>query len=79
MKANSKERLNKMQEVFGKDDLFESCMEEVNEVIEKYADKLVAEYGYNRTETRIALQEMIGLVDEYTTEEIDIEVEDLKE
>lgn len=71
---SSRQRVDKMKEVFANSGLYEDLMDAIFSVIDTSTELFVDEYGHNPTETRIALQEMIGLVDEYTTEEIDNEV-----
>ena len=65
-----------MKERFVNSDLYEDLLDAVMSVIATSAESFVEEYGYNATETKIALQEMIGIVDKYTTDEIDALVVD---
>lgn len=65
-----------MKERFVNSGLYEDLLDAVMSVIATSAESFAEEYGYNATETEIALQEMIGIVDEYTTDEIDALVAD---
>ena len=73
---DSRKRLDAMKERFVNSGLYEDLLDAVMSVIATSAESFVEEYRYNATETEIALQEMIGIVDEYTTDEIDALVAD---
>ena len=73
---DSRKRLDAMKERFVNSGLYEDLLDAAMSVIATSAESFVEEYGDNATETGIALQEMIGIVDEYTTDEIDALVAD---
>lgn len=68
---DSRKRLDIMKERFVNSGLYEDLLDAVMSVIGTSTESFVEEYGYNATETEIALQEMIGISDEYTADEID--------
>lgn len=58
---------------------FDRLLDAVYECIDAYADEVSADTGLPHAFVHIALQELVGVVDRYTVEEIDTEVEDLED
>lgn len=75
---NSREKMDKLKDNISKSGLYEDFTDAIYECIGNAADYISDEYGYDYDWVYIALQEMIGVVEKYTAEEIDNEIADAR-
>jgi hypothetical protein len=75
--TDSRARMDRLQAEIHDTRGFERLWDAIYSCIDSYADEVSADTGLPHTFVHIALQELVGTVDRYTAEEIDIEVEDL--
>ena len=73
---DSRQRMDVIKDRLANTKGFEKLLDAVYECIGNSADAISEDTGYERAIVYIALQEMVGVVDEYSAEEIDTEVAD---
>lgn len=73
---DSRQRMDVIKERLANTRGFSKLMDAVYECISNQADAIAEDTGYEREMVHIALQEMVGIVEEYSADEIDAEVAD---
>lgn len=76
---DSRQRMDVIKERLANTRGFNNLLDAVYECINNQADAIAEDTGYEREMVYIALQEMIGTVDEYSADEIDAEIADSRE
>ena len=76
---DSRTKMDKLQAEVQGTRGYDKLWDAVYECIEAYAGEVSADTGLPHAFVSIAIQELVGTVDRYTTEEIDAEVEDLED
>lgn len=76
---DSRQRMDVIKERLANTKGFNNLLDAVYECINNQADTIAEDTGYEREMVYIALQEMVGVADEYSADEIDAEVADSRE
>lgn len=75
---DSRERMNELQASIQNTKGFERLLDAIYECIGNYAYEIADDTSYSHTFVHIALQELVGVTDPYTAEEIDTAIRNLE-